>query len=578
MIERRGRLPVAILEVLLLAGIALAVRLAHIHAITPWYDDFYHLLAARSWLADGSLSIADGEYTRAAAYTRLVAASIAAFGDSVAAGRIPAVLAGTLWVVAVFAWTRQVAGRVAAWGAGLLFALDPGAIHLSQWVRFYTLHGLLVWLGAIGVYYLLSRPMRLPRAAMVALASLVAFYLGVGLLRSTWIALAGTALWASGALLPRLRAHQTDDQKARWTVTGGMLAILALGVWVVASGTAESLWASYTSPFFWQEGTDVNRRWYAWWLSGRYPTLFTLFPVAFVLAAGRFPRPALFCLVMFVTAAIGVSFAAGQAERYLYFGLPFFFVLWGLALATLLPALRVSAERALGAMTIPKLPPRVGRFAVMAFTVLAVAFMVSQNDASRMSIRMVLPGEGERPYRLADWELVLPELRPLADSADVILSSYLLKSLYYLGRGDLHLSWTETAESGFSSGQPVEFSRDPRTGLPAISTAESLHQVMACFASGLVLVERFHLHRPHLVPEETSELLLARTTEIPLSDASWVLAFVWRHDPADEVEEGDCPPWEAGAPQQPLAGEMNRDAPRTSMVPARDPSAIHSLP
>ena len=152
-------------ELALLAAIALAVRLPHLGSATPTYDEFYHLLAARGWLASGSFHIGDGYYDRALLYTRIVAESLRAFGDTMVAGRIPAVLAGTLWAVAVFAWTKRKGGAVAAWFAGMLLAVDPGAIHLSQWVRFYTLHGLLVWIGAICVYALVTEPFRLRRAA-----------------------------------------------------------------------------------------------------------------------------------------------------------------------------------------------------------------------------------------------------------------------------------------------------------------------------------------------------------------------------------------------------------------------------
>ena len=33
---------------------------------SPVVDEMFHLLAARSWATDGTLAIADGEYTRAA--------------------------------------------------------------------------------------------------------------------------------------------------------------------------------------------------------------------------------------------------------------------------------------------------------------------------------------------------------------------------------------------------------------------------------------------------------------------------------------------------------------------------------
>lgn len=269
-------------------AIALAVRLAQLQSASPWYDDFYHLLAARSLLLDGSLSIGAGEYTRASVFTRLVAMSTAVFGDSLAAGRVPAVLAGTLWATAVFAWTRHVAGSAAAWGAGLLLALDPGAIHLSQWVRFYTLHGLLVWIGAISVYRLFSGPVSPRRAALVAAAGIGAFALAFSFVPSALIAAAAVAIWAGAVSIPRLARSLKQNPRLWWLVGAGAAVGLALGAWIVASGIAEAYWRAYTTPFPWQEGTTIDRRFYAWWLSGRYPTLWGLFPLAIIAAVARF--------------------------------------------------------------------------------------------------------------------------------------------------------------------------------------------------------------------------------------------------------------------------------------------------
>jgi hypothetical protein len=278
------------------------------------------------------------------------------------------------------------------------------------------------------------------------------------------------------------------------------------------------------------EGSTQDPRWFFWWFAIRYPTLWTLFPVAMAAAVARFPRPALFSLVMFFVAFVAISFGPAPQERYGYFALPFFFGLWGLALATLLPAFQRIVERTVAAMTPWVWPPAIQRGAAGVLVALGLLFIASQNEAYRLTVRMVFPGEGERPYREADWVMVLPELRELTDSADVILSSYVLKPLYYFGRGDFHLSWTETAEAGFADGRPIEFTPDPRTGLPGISSAESVAAVMECYDSGLVLTELFHLNRPHLVPEATTTFIMEEMEEVPLPPESWVIAYRWRHD------------------------------------------------
>ncbi len=57
-----------------LFALALLVRLYLINdtprlEYPPWWAEIYHILAARSWMANGSLAIADGEYSRASLFT-----------------------------------------------------------------------------------------------------------------------------------------------------------------------------------------------------------------------------------------------------------------------------------------------------------------------------------------------------------------------------------------------------------------------------------------------------------------------------------------------------------------------------
>jgi hypothetical protein len=284
------------------------------------------------------------------------------------------------------------------------------------------------------------------------------------------------------------------------------------------------------------------------WLSSQYPVLWALFPVAIVVALARFTRPAIFALWMFGSAFVFVSLGGSKADRYLYFAMPFFFVLWGMALATLLPALRSVARGAVAAVAGARVGERGRTVASVLLLASVLGFVVSQTAALRTSWRLVFPGNADRPYRMADWPAALRELRPLVDTADVVVSSYVLKPVYYLGRGDVTLSRTEVAELAPDREKPVEFAIDPSTGRPAISTPESLRRVMSCYPSGIVLTEKYHINRAILIPEETTAFLAANTTQVPLPPDSWVLAFRWHHSvPRDQP---GCPPWRSPAAPQ----------------------------
>src|SRR4029079_11032798 len=108
-------------------------------------------------------------YTRGRLFTLLVAACMHLFGDTPAAARIPALAAGSLTVLAAFLWVRSLGERGGAWAAGLLVALDPELVKLSQWARFYTLQHLAFLLAAIAVFFLTRGPWR-PLRVLVLLA------------------------------------------------------------------------------------------------------------------------------------------------------------------------------------------------------------------------------------------------------------------------------------------------------------------------------------------------------------------------------------------------------------------------
>ena len=74
-------------------------------------DEFHHILAAQGLLATGEPRIAEGVYTRVYLQTWLVAKSFSLFGDSLAAARVPSLIATALLVATLFAWLRREAGR-----------------------------------------------------------------------------------------------------------------------------------------------------------------------------------------------------------------------------------------------------------------------------------------------------------------------------------------------------------------------------------------------------------------------------------------------------------------------------------
>ena len=81
----------------------------------PTWDELYHVLAARSWAENGTFAIADGEYTRAALFTRLIGIVTGWSDGSLDAIRLFCITIGTLLVLAVFLSVCALVGRAEAY-------------------------------------------------------------------------------------------------------------------------------------------------------------------------------------------------------------------------------------------------------------------------------------------------------------------------------------------------------------------------------------------------------------------------------------------------------------------------------
>jgi hypothetical protein len=534
---KRPGAPLPVLEIFILAGIALIVRLIHLdHA--PYVDELNHALAARSLLADGSLSIHGGEpYTRAWIFTYLVAGFKAVLGQGLVVGRLPAVVAGLGLVLAVFVWVRSVAGRWAGWTAALLLGFAPVSIYLSQQVRFYTLHALLFWVGAVAVYAVMADETGDRRRLARLLASaIVAFVIAYHLTPLTAVGLAAVLLWvALDRASPAVRWLRAGDRSRRLGAAGALLAG-ALLVAVGASDVVASKLRLFGYADLWAASGADNPLFYHWHFVRQYPTLWTLFPVALIVAASRFRRQTLFLGLVFGTAFLFHSFAAWKHERYIYYAFPFFFAVWGLAAAVALPWLRERLEAALG----DRLRLRVGNrlmYAIMAVALAgSVLFAAAGNTAAFYAYRMLTLSDADwrmdRAYRgEADWQGVLGTLQPLADASDVVVASSMLKSIYYLGRVDLGLSAGELRGA-------EDFAVARKEAVPVVSRPGSLRLVHSCFQTGLVIADARSYRRPWGVTDEAADYLEANMEAVPFSAGARLVVFRWS-SPATDLE-ADC--------------------------------------
>ena len=75
----------------------------------------------------------------------------------------------------IFIWIRGFAGTGVAWVATIVFLLSPFSVRTFQFARFYAIHALLFWLGAVATYAATVDRSSFHRALMFAVAAAACF-------------------------------------------------------------------------------------------------------------------------------------------------------------------------------------------------------------------------------------------------------------------------------------------------------------------------------------------------------------------------------------------------------------------
>jgi hypothetical protein len=420
-----------------------------------------------------------------------------------------------------------------------VFLLSPFSVKIFQFARFYGIQALLFWLGAVATYAVVDRP-SLHRALWLAVAAAACFVGALHFQITTAIGLVGIALWlVVSAVLPNLPIL---TPRKRWPIVVGGAAIGCVLAFLVLALFGERLswifWYYRRTPLF-DEQTRNDFWYYHLWLTLYYPTLWSIFPVAALVALASRPKPALFSLCIFVPALLLSSFAGMKDLDYIFYAFPFLFIIWAIAFVAVVTGLRrfllATAEAALGAIGVV---PRT--YLVTAVLAASLAFMLLANSATVRTVAMLagvtVPPEVKHP----SWTAAAEPLRPWLDHASVVLTTSDLEMLYFLGDYDVLINksrWSELSEK-------VEFGRDTRTGRPIVSTPESVGLIIDCFPDGLIVTSRHRWRVSHQLDDAIADLIIKRTVPIELPRESQIMAFRWERAPSAvaPVTCGDLPP------------------------------------
>ena len=498
----------------------------------PITDELYHLLAAQSWAADGSLAIADGEYRRASAFTKMIGA-VYALGGDINDIRLLGILIGSLLVAAVYAWTRRTAGTVDAVIAAAMLALIPGAIFLSQHIRFYSLHALIFFIIAVGTYLLVSGSVSGPRRVGIIVGLVLLTLLGVHLQVTTLIGIGGIVLWVAvvkhAAIIGWFRAGRFR-LPAVAIVLLGVVSVLLLNGHII-----HELLKLYQASAMWNSGDGPS--YYHNFYRNQFGAFWSLAPAAFVIAILARPGPAIFCTCIFGVALVVQSFGGMRGERFLFYAMPFFFINWGIAANAFGSVLRRFIGDAIDRSGQASSSSSVAR-ALPTVTVIAIfGFLMVSTPAVVMSAKMMLGRTAsmtESPvywdrYR-TDWQGASSFLRDLGARSQVSVVSQALHAQYYLGGFDYALSATALADvKSFG----VTDGTDPRTGRPVIDSAEALSSILACNESGMIVIHKPAWRNRSRVNNNAADFIESKMTLVDVPEEWGLLVFRWQSSPAD---------------------------------------------
>lgn len=525
-------------EALLLLAVALSVRIAWLDAV-PHIDELYHLLAAEGWLRHGEPRIAQGSYDRALLYTILTALAVDTLGPSLQAARASSVLFGLGLVLALFLWCRRTAGPVAAWTAGLLLALTPIAVEISQLTRFYALHALAFWIAAVCVFRLATAEDSLAVKAIVAAAALACGLLAWHLQMLTIVGGAGLGLWLGIVAAPHLLDWLRAGGPGRRVVVPAT-AVVAVGLGgliLIRSGLLELAWEQLRHAPMWAVVFQDHYHFYHVRLIQAFPLFWPVTGFLALAALSFRPQAASFCLCLFGVAFVVASLGGMKAERYLYYALPFLFALWGIGLAVLFERLRAGALRlaeAAAASSVPFLPTGIGRGALLGAALLFA--VIASGAPAQLLFHLARSKAPDDPGRLTPgWAAAAHELRPWLESADVVVTSNELAALWWLGRADVVVNASRISELRHGEAHVV----DPRTGFAIISSPDAVRRVVTCHREGLVIVAERDQGGAG-VPRETEQAIAAASTRLDLPGLERLRVYHWKH--AEFTPSASCAP------------------------------------
>ncbi|MEL7182076.1 MAG: hypothetical protein AAGK57_00370 [Pseudomonadota bacterium] len=512
--------------------------------LPPIYDELYHLLPARSWIESRSLAILDGIYPRTPEFTKLIGWLFLLTGrEDLAVARVASIVPGVLLVLLLVAWLRLRLGTLPAVILFGLMLLWPLGIEVSQYTRFYALHGLLFAVGTIALIEA-TRPDLLVRLRGLALAvSGLAFLAAMSLQMTTAIGGLGLAIFVSIAVLsePRLRLAYFGIVAA--VFLGASLAIVFGPYWI-----AETV-QHYLFIYTWSlSDNPLGFLYYNDYFLDNYAALWPLTPITAAIAIAVSPRIGLACALLVATGFILHSFGGLRHGRYVYYLIPFLFILWSIAIAWLVDAARLHMASVINAIA-ARLDQslawnfRIARVTVVGCLVVAGLFFAAGNMAFKRGVSAALGVDTkfllgqEREH----WDAAPDLAQPWLEQNAVVVTMFELYAIYELGDFDYSFGPLRLRELALSRPElAVEFGEDPRTGRPMIGTLESVFAVAECYPTGVFLAPAGWAKPSNPTAQALLNGFEARSLAVTTLRAGNLVVHAWEKDLAESSTDDPC--------------------------------------
>ena len=325
------------LIVALVFVVGIFLRFYHLGKAGFWWDELYHVMAAKSLLTDGSLHVTlMGDYTRAYPITLLTALMFKLFGINEFVGRAFFSLINLVFIVTASFIIKRFFTRGTALLFFIVMCLSPFEIVLARECRMYSLFQFTYFMGAFLMYIGLEADV-IERRNRMNLERL----LGVDFL---YLLLGGIALFFSSKLhsltynfvfvlygyclvmiIQGLVKKDFQLYHLKYLSITAVVPIMVYVLYLIKPQFFEEMWvAGTTIPVWWPTSRDTIS-FYRYFLSDNYPTLFFLYPISALLLITKFRKRGLFVVLNFVILFVVHSFVfQRKLDRYIFYIFPFF--------------------------------------------------------------------------------------------------------------------------------------------------------------------------------------------------------------------------------------------------------------